>query len=88
MAGYYQCCNCCGHGFSNPNGARAYLRHLAASTYYGVRMSPEATWALGAKAREFLGGPQTFAQWTEEYYPGWHPVGPDIIPAAYGWVTF
>ena len=84
MAGYYQHCCCCDHEFSSAHGARAYLDHLSQATYYGVRMSPEATWALGAKAREFLGGMQ-FDRWMADYYPGWKPVGPDIIPAAYGW---
>ena len=85
MAGYYQGCNCCGHEFSNAPGARAYLRHLSQATYYGVQMSPEATWALGAKAREFLGECPRFADWVQAYYTDWRPSGPDIIPAAYGW---
>ena len=85
MAGYYQSCNCCGREFSSAHGARAYLDHLSQATYYGVRMSPEATWALGAKAREFLGGPQTFMDWCLHFYPNWKPAGPDIIPCAYGW---
>ena len=85
MAGYYQCCNCCGHEFNNVPGARAYLRHLADSTYYGIRMSPEATWSLSGRARTFLGESLTFAEWVQDYYPGWKPCGPDIIPVAYGW---
>lgn len=89
MAGYYQSCNCCGKEFSNALGARQYLEHLSQSTYYGVRMSPEATWALGAKAREFLGGwPTQFYDWVAFFYPAWKPTGPDIIPAAYGWLSF
>lgn len=114
VRGYFQECCCCGAAFGNAPGARAYLRHLSQSTYYGVRMSPEATWALGAKAREFLKcrcgchkgrfagllgetqcndcgctdaglGKMSFKQWVSEYYFGWKPAGPDIIPAAYGW---
>lgn len=85
MAGYYQCCNCCGREFNSAPGARAYLFHLSQATYYGIRMSPEATWALGALAREFLRGPTHFSQWLVEYYPGWQPSGPDVIPGAYGW---
>lgn len=85
MAGYHQTCNCCGRAFDNAPGARAYLLHLSHSTYYGVRMSPEVSYALGAKAREFLNLPDHFHWWIDQYYPGWKPVGPDIIPAAYGW---
>ena len=88
MAGYYQCCNCCGREFNSAPGARAYLQHLSESTYYGIRMSPEATWALGQKAIEFLSKGQdsyTFVEWCWDYYPNWKPCGPDIIPAAYGW---
>ena len=55
MAGYYQCCNCCGREFNNAPGAYAYLQHLSESTYYGIRMSPETTWGLSGRAREFLG---------------------------------
>lgn len=109
MAGYYQSCNCCGKEFSNALGARQYLEHLSQSSYYGVRMSPEATWALGAKARAFLTGgkasgeplvcgtreagstpapPSTFQGWVDAHYGGWRPAGPDIIPCAYGWLSF
>mgnify|MGYP003395983759 CR=1 FL=1 len=86
--GYFQYCNSNGVGYSGPSGARAYLDYLATSAYYGVRMSPEATWALGAKAREFLGGPLTFVEWCMHYYPDWKPASPDVIPCAYGWYTF
>lgn len=90
MAGYYQYCNANGVGYSGPSGARAYLDYLSQSTYYGVRMSPEATFALGAKARDFLRykGWDEFNQWVETYYTDWKPSGPDVIPAAYGWLTF
>ena len=96
MAGYYQSCNCCGREFNSAPGARAYLHHLSESTYYGIRMSPEATFALGAKAIDFLRrrpeAPTSallrkldFEAWCVEYYFDWKPCGPDIIPAAYGW---
>lgn len=100
MAGYYQYCNANGVGYSGPSGARAYLDYLSQCTYYGVRMSPEATWALGAKARDYLvrealkngdvPNPALveFTYWMGIFYPDWKPVGPDIMPAAYGWVTF
>ena len=96
MQGYYQYCNANGVGYSGASGARAYLAYLAHSTYYGVRMSPEATWALSAKAREFLcANPSEdiqkyrhFVTWCQAFYPGWTPAGPDIIPAAYGWFSF
>lgn len=85
MTGYVQICNCCAGLFANAPGARAYLSHLSQATYYGIRMSPEATFALSAQARDFLGGPSSFAAWVADYYTDWQPVGPDIIPAAYGW---
>ena len=90
MNGYYQNCNCCGRGFSSAPGARAYLQHLSESTYYGIRMSPETTYALGAKARGFITNHDPtkyidFPRWVAEFYEGWKPCGPDIIPAAYSW---
>ena len=88
MAGYHQVCNCCGHAFDNAPGAYQYLVHLSQTTYYGVRMSPEATWALGGRAREFLGEFLTFEEWVDTFYKDWKPVGPDIIPVAYGWAIF
>ena len=87
MPGYYQFCNCCGRGFDGAPGARQYIAHLAQATYYAARMSPEATWALSAKAREFLRDPCTFQEWVERYYKDWTP-SIDIIPCAYGWFSF
>lgn len=59
--------------------------HLSQSSYYGVRISPEATWALSRRARKFLGEFLTFEEWVEAFYSDWKPCGPDIIPVAYGW---
>ncbi len=85
--GYYQFCNGCGHAFANAPGAYQYLVHLSQESYYGVRMSPEATWSLSGRAREFLGECLTFEAWVDTFYKDWKPVGPDIIPVAYGWLV-
>ena len=35
LRGYFKCCNFCGHAFSGPPGARAYIVHLRDHHYYG-----------------------------------------------------
>ena len=93
MSGFYLCCNCCGHEFNGPVGASRFIEHTAQQTYYGVRISPEATWDMSARAREFLievGRPDvtTYQEWIEKYYQDWKPSGPDVIPVAYAWLSF
>ena len=85
--GYFQTCCCCGHAYANAPGAYQYLVHLSQASYYGVRMSPEATWSLSGRARAFLEEFSTYAEWVETFYKDWKPVGPNIIPVAYGWLV-
>ena len=69
MAGFYLYCNHCGGEFGGPAGARTYLDHIAAATYYGARIMPEVTYGMSEYARTFLGEDWTLAKWIEIYYP-------------------
>lgn len=86
--GFYVFCNANGQGYSGPSGARAYIRYLTTECYYAVPLSPEATFALAGRAREFLGICHTFTEWMTTHYSNWKPNGPDVMPAAYGWISF
>lgn len=86
--GFYVFCNANGQGYSGPSGARAYIQCLISERYYAVPLAPEATFALAGRARDFLGVCPTFKEWMTTYYPNYHPSGPDVMPAAYGWVSF
>ncbi len=69
LTGYTQVCNCCGHTYTGPAGARAYIEHIRGMTYYAARIAPEVTWGLTAQAREYLRLPITFEEWCKNYRP-------------------
>lgn len=69
LTGYAQVCNCCGHAYAGPAGARAYIAHVKGMTYYGIGTAPEITWGMTAQAREYLRLPVTFEEWCKDYQP-------------------